>query len=594
MSSTLIVPSSVDAASGWSNKDNVLAQDNVCASLAAGAGPSAWLPVRLSTATLEETDDVVGFELEAWVGVVTGGSPPVLLPETTCRLEFALSTDGSTPLGTPKTIEVYQVVALELLGAMADLWDTTISAAQINSGLYVLVRRPDLADEDAGIVRLVDYLRLTAYHTPSGGSLVMAERMTSLQRALIGKETTPGDGAAATHRLMAVSVTPDPQGDVKSHTPQGDKLATDHWLTKEWAQAMIEGVPCYRELGLLLASALQKPVTRTVAAGVYEHEFRYVTRDQSNFQTYSLQYGDRASRAEKYAYGNVNDLELNFNRSAGDMSLRGQMLMQEIEDGITMTPGSNEVQTITLGSGSSTFVLKFKGAATAALAAAVSAAAMTTALEGLSTIGAGNVVVTGTGPWVVTFQGDLAGQNLPFIEIVSTTNTMTIAETTRGGLIEMARQAILPGTIGIYVADTYAGLSAGKLTRAFVTSWAARGMRKPFWTLNDSEESFAGTADDIHAIEAGLTLEADSNGMALLTTLRNNALKYVRIKGTGPIISGSDRFGMEIDLAAKVSAVPALTDVDGIVSRDWNLQAGFDPVEGFSCVVRLQNDIAAY
>ena len=156
MSSTVIVPSSVSTATGWSNKDNALSQDNVCASLAAGAGASAWLPIRLSTASLDESDDVVGFGLEAWVGVVTGGSAPAKLPETECRLEFALSTDGSTPLGTPKTVDVYQIVALETLGGAVDLWGTTITAAQINAGLYVLVRRPSLVDEDAGIVRLVD------------------------------------------------------------------------------------------------------------------------------------------------------------------------------------------------------------------------------------------------------------------------------------------------------------------------------------------------------------------------------------------------------------------------------------------------------
>jgi hypothetical protein len=593
LSSTLIVPSSVNTATGWSNKDNALTQNNVCASLAAGSGASAWLPIRLSTAALDISDDVVGFVLEAWVGVVTTLPAPMKSPETECRLEFALSTDGSTPLGTPKTVDVYQLVGLETLGTSVDLWGTTITAAQVNAGLYVLVRRPSLVDEDTGIVRLVDYVRLTAHHTPSGGSL-MAERFTSLQRALIGKETTRGTAVAATQRLMAVTVTPDPQGDVKAHVPQGEKLASDHFLTKEWGAASIEGVPCYRELGVLLASVLQKPVVRTVDTGVYEHEFRFASRDQADFQTYTLEFGEKASRAEEYPYAYVNDLELNFNRSGGDMSVRGQMLMQRIDDGTTMTPGSNEQQTITLSSGSSTFVLKFKGKTTSALANNVSAAAMQSALEGLSTIGSGNVAVSGSGPWVVTFQGDLAGQNLPYIEVVSTTNTMSVAETTRGGLLEMLRQAILPGQVSVYVSEDYATLASGKLTRAFVTNWAARGMRNPFWVLNDSSASFEGHSDATSSIGAALTLEADSNGMAMLTRLRNNTTVFVRIKATGPTISGANKFGLEIDMACKVSALPGLTDVDGIVCREWNLESCFDPVQGFSTVVRLQNDVSAY
>jgi hypothetical protein len=360
VSETLIVPSSVDAATGWSNKDNVLAQDNVVATLAAAAGASAWLPIRLSTATLDETDEIVGFVLDAWIGVATGGSAPVLLPETYARLEITLSTDGSTPLGTSKTVDAYQLVGLEELGGITDLWDTTITAAQINAGLYVLIRRPGLADEDAGAVRLVDYVALSVFHNSSGGSLV-AERMTALQRALFGKEAAPGDGAAATHRAMAVTITPDPQGNVVAHTPQGDKNPTEQFLTKEWAQASMEGLPCYREIGFWLASVLEKPVSELVDTGVYRHEFRFKSRDQADFQTFALQYGEKVSRAEKYAYAYVNDLELNLNRGAGSSSLRGTMLMRLIEDGITMTPGSNEVQTITLSSGSATFVLRYKG-----------------------------------------------------------------------------------------------------------------------------------------------------------------------------------------------------------------------------------------
>lgn len=88
----------------------------------------------------------------------------------------------------------------------------------------------------------------------------------------------------------------------------------------------------------------------------------------------------------------------------------------------------NEVQTITPGSVS--FTLTFEGETTSALnntGGDLAASAVDSALEGLSTIGAGNVAVTGSngGPYTVTFGGDLAATDVPLI--VSSDGTVETA-----------------------------------------------------------------------------------------------------------------------------------------------------------------------
>lgn len=76
----------------------------------------------------------------------------------------------------------------------------------------------------------------------------------------------------------------------------------------------------------------------------------------------------------------------------------------------------NEMQDVTVASAPSggTFTLSFGSATTGPIAANASAADVATALTGLSTIGADNVLVTGNdgGPWTVEFAGELgnAGQ----------------------------------------------------------------------------------------------------------------------------------------------------------------------------------------
>lgn len=102
---------------------------------------------------------------------------------------------------------------------------------------------------------------------------------------------------------------------------------------------------------------------------------------------------------------------------------------------------SDEVQTLALGGATGgTFTLAFNGSeTTAALTpATLTAAQLQTALEGLSTIGTGNVAVTGAvgGPFTITFQGTLADTDVPLLTVADSTTGgtgVTITETTKGG-----------------------------------------------------------------------------------------------------------------------------------------------------------------
>lgn len=83
------------------------------------------------------------------------------------------------------------------------------------------------------------------------------------------------------------------------------------------------------------------------------------------------------------------------------------------------TAAVNEVQTATItGSPTGgTFTLSFDGATTGALAYNASAATVQAALEALSTIGTGNVTVSGSagGPYTITFVNAWGGQNVSAI-----------------------------------------------------------------------------------------------------------------------------------------------------------------------------------
>lgn len=111
-------------------------------------------------------------------------------------------------------------------------------------------------------------------------------------------------------------------------------------------------------------------------------------------------------------------------------------------DGTKIVPGppTNEKQSVTITGAPTggTFALSF-GGATANIAQAATAAVATTALEALPTIGVGNVTVTGTGPYVVEFKGNLAATNVPLMTASAanltggTSPAVTVVQTVEGG-----------------------------------------------------------------------------------------------------------------------------------------------------------------
>jgi hypothetical protein len=117
----------------------------------------------------------------------------------------------------------------------------------------------------------------------------------------------------------------------------------------------------------------------------------------------------------------------------------------------TTSPSAvNEVQTMaTSGGTGGTFTLSFRGATTAPIAYNAVAATIQTALQALSTIGAGNVTVTGgppsTAPVVFTFAGTLGNQGVDLI----VSNITGVTGGTGGAVTRTT-----PGS----AADTYYGI----------------------------------------------------------------------------------------------------------------------------------------
>ncbi|HUV41882.1 MAG TPA: flagellar hook-basal body complex protein [Sedimentisphaerales bacterium] len=149
------------------------------------------------------------------------------------------------------------------------------------------------------------------------------------------------------------------------------------------------------------------------------------------------------------------------------------------------TAAVDEVQTITTTDepDGGTYTLTFMGETTAAIAADADDTAIEDALELLSTIGDGNVSVAGgpigaANPIVITFAGDLAGQDVSMITIDASSLTTgggasatpTVAETTTGRAVQgvLGGDATATLTNGqIVITDTALGYSKSDLRMSY-------------------------------------------------------------------------------------------------------------------------------
>lgn len=126
----------------------------------------------------------------------------------------------------------------------------------------------------------------------------------------------------------------------------------------------------------------------------------------------------------------------------------------------SVTPGgTDEQQTATIGGTPTggTFTLTFRGATTTALAFNAAATAVEDALESLSTVGPGNVRVTGGPgpgtPYTVRFHGDLGRQDIELMTASGASLTggtspgVTIATSVAGSNVDAGRLIVRRGTI---------------------------------------------------------------------------------------------------------------------------------------------------
>lgn len=142
------------------------------------------------------------------------------------------------------------------------------------------------------------------------------------------------------------------------------------------------------------------------------------------------------------------------------------------------TGSANEVQTETVTATGGTRTLSFNGQTTSALAFDANAATIQAALVALSNVDAGDIVVSGTGPYVYTFGGAWTGINAPAI----TVNT---------GSLTGGSSAIITTIAGGTLHPTLNSAIQASITREYTQeALMASGFGRPKGAVNNDLETF--------------------------------------------------------------------------------------------------------
>lgn len=151
------------------------------------------------------------------------------------------------------------------------------------------------------------------------------------------------------------------------------------------------------------------------------------------------------------------------------------------------TGGTNEVQSLSITGTPTggTYTLTFAGQTTSALAYNANAAAIQAALLALSNLDTGDVTVTGTGPYVITFGGQYANQNVAQI-----TTTASLTGGTSPAAAVTTTTAGVPGdnVIGyrapeVNVDATPNGVAIEAFSRAIIDNAAAATLPYLWWVM---------------------------------------------------------------------------------------------------------------
>lgn len=168
-------------------------------------------------------------------------------------------------------------------------------------------------------------------------------------------------------------------------------------------------------------------------------------------------------------------------------------------------------------------------------------------------------------------------------EALETGVTLTASPTS------LTPKPILPGHLSLYLADTQAGLAgATALTRGFGLTWSLTDKFGLAWPVGQD----AVVVEGAPKAEGKLKLATDTVGIGLISTMRNGATKWVRIKAEGAIIESTYKYTFILDFPAQIRDLNDFLDEENLLLAEYGLEVIHDATWGKAFEIQVTADMA--
>lgn len=158
-----------------------------------------------------------------------------------------------------------------------------------------------------------------------------------------------------------------------------------------------------------------------------------------------------------------------------------------------------------------------------------------------------------------------------FGQAIADNITLTAAPTA------IVQKPVIPNQVDLYIDSTSGTLGTTKMTRMLEATLHITNRFNPVWAMNSANASYASHVETDPTVTLEILMEADAQGMALLSTLRAGASQFVRIKATSPDLAGTAfPFSLTLDSACKVSGVSPYSDQDGVYAITFTNNLVYD------------------
>lgn len=405
----------------------------------------------------------------------------------------------------------------------------------------------------------------------------------------IGVERDYGVRVAATRRLPGVNISLNPQAEFQLFRARGFNIPTTSVPQKLWANGTWNGIVDYNQIiyplsGLIgLVTTSDTPDTPGGATNARSWLFAPVSSGRDPHpKSFTIEEGDED--AVQVGEGlKFSSFGLEWTNDASNMT--GNIFARFPIDNEPLTTKTDEEQQIAESGAvtAGTFTITYSAQTTAAIDFDATAAEIQTALEALSNLAPGDVVVSGgpiyLAPVIIIFQGTLAGTNVSAITVDSTGltgGTYVPTTLTAGGadVSSIAQSPVSRMHVDIFVDDTFAAIGDTKVTQAYAGDFRIGDKVQPFWALNTDYDSFQSTVRLAPDVTCSFSTPHNAQSRALYNAVRSNPWKFVRLLATGnEIDTGVNNETIRADVACKFGNPEKQEDANGVFGYKFNFNS---------------------